>query len=91
MYEHVDRSMRLVVEKKFISLVIQEGTTFFLEKFQDLLNQMVGVGLFVNDQDVAMQLLEAWLAPYKTFVIIVRKMPMLTLFILMAKVQEEKS
>jgi hypothetical protein len=93
MYEHVDKSMRLVVKKKFISLVIQEGkpSTFFLEKFQDLLNQMGCVGLFVNDQDVVMQLLEARLAPYKTFVIVIRNMLMLTLFILIAKVQEEKS
>jgi len=52
---------------------------------------MACIGLFVNDQDVMMQLLEAWLAPYKTFVIVIRNMPMLTLFILMAKVQEVKS
>jgi hypothetical protein len=93
MYEHVDRSMRLVVKKKFISLVIQKGKSisFFLEKFQDSLNQMACVGLFVNDQDVVMQLLQTWLAPYKTFVIVVRNMLMLTLFVLMAKVHEEKS
>jgi len=93
MYEHVDRSMSLMVKKKFISLVIQEGksTTFFWEKFQDLLNQMACVGLFVNDQDGVMQFLETWLAPYKIFVIVIRNMPMLTFFILMAKVQEEKS
>jgi hypothetical protein len=85
--------MGLVVKKKFISLVIQEGksTSFFLEKFQNSLNQMACVGLFVNDQDVVMHLLETWLAPYKKFVIVVRNMLMLTLFILMAKLQEEKS
>jgi hypothetical protein len=93
MYEHVDRSMRLVVKNKFISLIIQKGksTSFFLEKFQDSLNQMACVGLFVNDQDAVMQFLETWLAPYKKNFIFVRKMLMLTLFILMAKMQEEKS
>jgi hypothetical protein len=93
MYEHVDRSMRLVVKKKFISLVTQKGKSIscFLEKFQDSLNQVACVGLFVNDKDMVMQLLETWLAPYKTFVIVIRNMLILTLFILIAKVQEEKS
>jgi ABC-type antimicrobial peptide transport system permease subunit len=70
-----------VVKNKFISLIIQKGksTSFFLEKFQDSLNQMACVGLFVNDQDAVMQFLETWLAPYKKNFIFIRNMLMLTL------------
>jgi hypothetical protein len=73
MYEHVDRSM-ILGQKEIHIISHPRGKIYYC------------VGLFVNDQDVAMQFLEAWLAPYKTFVIVVGKMPMLTLFILMAKV-----
>jgi hypothetical protein len=51
-----------------------ESTTSFLEKFQDLLNQMACVGLVVNDQDAMMQLLGALLASYKIFVMMVGNM-----------------
>jgi phosphatidylinositol kinase/protein kinase (PI-3 family) len=76
MYEHVNRSMRVVVKKKSTTLIMQKGesTTSFLEKFQDLLSQMACVGLVVNDQDAMMQLLGALLASYKIFVIIVGNM-----------------
>jgi hypothetical protein len=76
MYEHVNRSMRLVVKKKSTTLIMQEGesTTSFLEKIQDLLNQMACVGLVVNDQDAMMQFLGALLASYKIFVIIIGNM-----------------
>ncbi len=76
MYEHVNRSMRLVVKKKSTTLIMQEGesTTSFLEKFQDLLNQMACVGLVVNDQDAMMQLLGGLLASYKIFAIMVGNM-----------------
>jgi hypothetical protein len=76
MYEHVNRSMRLVIKKKSTRLIMQEGesTTSFLKKIQDLLNQMACVGLVVNDQDAMMQLLGALLASYKIFGIIARNM-----------------
>jgi hypothetical protein len=92
MYEHVNISTRLMVKKKFTALVMQEGksTTSSMEKFQDLLNQMACVGLVVDDQEVVMQLLKALLPSDKTFVRIVGKMPILTLPILMAKLQEEE-
>jgi hypothetical protein len=87
MYEHVDISTRLMVKKKFTTLVMQEGksTISSMEKFQDSLNRMACVGLVVDDQEVVIQLLTTLLPSYKTFVTIVGNMQTLTLPILMAK------